>query len=80
MNILKKNSNRNYTLYTSFLLRVDHPNEKNISDHNSFWGLQENWQGLISQCVLAQKGNKPTLNVNALASQKRTCAFKSHTL
>ena len=54
--------------------------KKNISDHNSFWGLQENWQGLISQCVLAQKGNKPTLNVNALASQKRTCAFKSHTL
>ena len=80
MNILKKKFQSKLHPLHLFLVRVDHPNEKNISDHNSFWGLQENWQGLISQCVLAQKGNKPTLNVNALASQKRTCAFKSHTL
>ena len=80
MNILKKIPIKITPFTPLFYLGWTILMKKNISDHNSFWGLQENWQGLISQCVLAQKGNKPTLNVNALASQKRTCAFKSHTL
>ena len=58
MNILKKNSNRNYTLYTSFLLSVDHPNEKNISDHNSFWGPPRKLAGLDFAMRFGTKGKQ----------------------